>query len=301
MNTPREHTRTEAQKREARLGLLLFAPAFLVIFLLFALPVVYETGISFFRSRVYEEANPFVGFENYGWLFRSGDLYQALLNTLAWTMGSVIGQAIVGVLLAVLLMQDLPGRGLVRTLLLCTWIMPGVVVGIIWRWMFDPIVGILNALLSTVGLPEVDFLGQMSTALPSVIIANIWKGIPFWLLMVSARLQAVPAELYEAARVDGANTWQRFRHVTLPQIRGIVLLCATLSFIWTFNTFDLIFALTRGGPDIATTTIPLMIYDVGIRNGHFGEAAAASIIFLIVMAIAIAVFVRSSLMRQEDV
>jgi multiple sugar transport system permease protein len=119
--------------------------------------------------------------------------------------------------------------------------------------------------------------------------------------MVSARLQAVPAELYDAAAVDGAGWWGRFRHVTLPQIRGITLLCGVLSFIWTFNAFDMIYALTRGGPDIETTTIPMMIYDIGILNGHFGEAAASSILFLVLMSVAIAVFVRSSLMRQEDV
>lgn len=291
-----KHTRSEAI-----LGNLLFLPALAVIVLLFVLPVLYEVWISMFRSRLYEQTNPFVGLQNYIWLFKMGDFPRALLNTLIWTIGSVAGQAIVGVFLAVVLMQDLPGRNLIRTLLLCTWIMPGVVGGIIWRWMFDPIVGILNAGFSIAGLPEFDFLGQASTALGCCIVANIWKGVPFWLLMVSARLQAVPSELYDASAVDGAGWWHRFLHITIPQIRGILTVCALLSFIWTFNSFDLIYALTRGGPDIATTTVPMLIYEIGMRNGHYGEAAASSIILLLMMAFAIGFFMRKSLARQEEV
>lgn len=294
-------TRNPREARDARLGLLLFLPAMAVIALMFVLPVAYEAYISLYRSRVYEEQNPFVGLRNYQWLIRSGDLPHALAVTLIWTFGSLVGQSVIGILLAVLLAQDLPGRGLFRTLFLCTWIMPGVVSGIIWRWIFDPIVGVLNLLLATLGLPETDFLGHAQTALASCIVANIWKGVPFWLLMVSARLQAIPKPLYDAAAVDGASGWGRFRHVTLPQIRGITLLCGVLSFIWTFNSFDMIYALTRGGPDMETTTVPMLIYAVGIESGHFGEAAASSILFLVMMGAAIALFVRSSLMRREDV
>ncbi len=289
------------QAREARTGLLLSLPAAGVIGLLFVLPVAYELLISLYRSRVYEEDNPFVGLANYAWLFRGGDLTAATINTLVWTVGSVVGQGLVGILLAVVLMQPLPGRTLFRTLLLCTWIMPAVVVGVIWRWIFDPVSGVINGVLGWWGLPAADWLGSSATAMGCCILANVWRGIPFWLLMVSARLQAVPAELYDAAAVDGAGVWLRFRHVTLPQIRGIVVLCATLSFIWTFNSFDMIYALTRGGPDIATTTVPLLIYEAGLRNGHLGEAAAASILFLAAMAAVIGLFVRRSLGRQEEV
>jgi multiple sugar transport system permease protein len=292
--------RTRQEARDARIGLLLFMPAFLVIALMFFLPVVYELWISFYQSRLYESENPFVGLENYTWLWRSGDLPRSLANTLIWTVGSIIGQSVIGIYLAVLLMKDYPGRGAIRTLLLCTWIMPGVVVGLIWRWIFDPIVGILNLMLSTVGLPEYDWLGQFDTALLCCIIANVWKGVPFWLLMISARLQAIPADLYDAASVDGASPWLRFCHVTVPQIRNIAVLCGILSFIWTFNSFDIIYPLTRGGPDIATTTIPLLIYEIGVRNGHFGEAAATSILFVIAMGGAIALFVRSQLTRPEE-
>jgi len=294
-------TAATRNRSDAMLGNLLFLPALAVIVLLFVLPVAYELIISLYRSRLYEQADPFVGLQNYAWLFRTGDFPQALLNTIVWTVGSVIGQAALGIFLAVVLMQDLPGRNLFRTLLLCTWIMPGVVGGIIWRWMFDPIVGILNATLAGVGLPEFDWLGQVNTALACCIVANIWKGVPFWLLMVSARLQAVPAELYDAAAVDGAGWRHRFMHITIPQIRGIVTICALLSFIWTFNSFDLIYALTRGGPDIATTTVPMLIYEIGMRNGHYGEAAASSILLLLMMAAAIGLFMRRSLARQEEV
>ncbi len=300
MTTPEPIT-ANARRSDAMLGTFLFLPALAVIVLLFVLPVLYELVISLFRSRLYEPANPFVALQNYAWLFRSGDFPQALVNTLIWTVGSVIGQAVVGVFLAIVLMQDLPGRNVIRTLLLCTWIMPGVVGGIIWRWMFDPIVGILNAGLNTVGLPEFDWLGQVSTAMACCILANIWKGVPFWILMISARLQAVPNQLYDAAAVDGAGWWHRFIHITVPQIRGILTICTLLAFIWTFNSFDLIYALTRGGPDIATTTVPMLIYEVGMRNGHYGEAAASSIILLLMMTVFIGVFMRRSLTRQEDV
>ena len=278
----------------------MFSPALAVIVLLFVLPVAYELVISLYRSRLYEQSDPFVGLQNYRWLFTTGDLPRAFINTMIWTLGSLLGQAVIGIFLAVVLMQDLPGRNLIRTLLLCTWIMPAVVAGIIWRWMFDPIVGILNAGLDSFGLPEYDWLGRSSTALACCILANVWKGVPFWLLMVSARLQAIPSALYDAAAVDGAGWWDRFCHITVPQIRSIVTICALLAFIWTFNSFDMIYALTRGGPDIATTTIPMLIYEIGMRNGHYGEAAASSILLLAMMAVAIVVFMRRSLSRTEE-
>ncbi len=298
--TPVPHP-SELPRDESRLAAWLLLPAMVVILLLFVLPVAYELWVSVHRSRVYEDASPFVGAKNYTWLFRSGDLPQSILNTLVWTIGSVVGQAVFGILLAVILVQQLPGRNLFRTLFLIAWVMPGVVVGIIWRWMYNPIGGILNDALAHVGLPEVDFLGHASTALASCVVANVWKGIPFWLLMVSARLQAIPEDLYEAASIDGTTPWQRFLHVTFPQIRGVVMLCAVLSFIWTFNVFDLIYALTRGGPDIATTTVPILIYEIGIRNGHMGEASAASLILLAIMALSMLVLARFTLARQEDV
>ncbi len=287
-------------RRERWTGLALFSPALAVIVLLFVLPVAYELVISLYRSRLYEQSDPFVGLQNYRWLFTTGDLPRAFINTMIWTLGSLLGQAVIGIFLAVVLMQDLPGRNLIRTLLLCTWIMPAVVAGIIWRWMFDPIVGILNAGLDSFGLPEYDWLGRSSTALACCILANVWKGVPFWLLMVSARLQAIPSALYDAAAVDGAGWWDRFCHITVPQIRSIVTICALLAFIWTFNSFDMIYALTRGGPDIATTTIPMLIYEIGMRNGHYGEAAASSILLLAMMAVAIVVFMRRSLSRTEE-
>ena len=168
--------------------------------------------------------------------------------------------------------------------------MPGVVISAIWLAIYNPIGGLANAVLSWFGLPGRDWLGDPQTALPALILVNVWKGVPFWMLMLAAGLKAIPADLYEAASLDGASYLQQVRHVILPGLRNVLVLTALLAFIWTFNYFDLSYAMTQGGPGQATTTLSFDIYRTSFVYNRFDQGAALSVVSFVLMAVAIAVY-----------
>jgi len=176
--------------------------------------------------------------------------------------------------------------------------MPAFVAFLTWRVLYQPIGGGINLVLTNTGLyPDiVDWLGQRSTAMPAVIAASVWRGFPFWFISILAGLQNIPAELYEAARVDGANAWQRFRAVTWPGIRRVVIITALLSSIWTANSFESVWLLTQGGPSDATMVFPVLAY-FGMQTQRIGEAAAVSVAML--PALLILVFITTSLMQRD--
>ena len=192
----------------------------------------------------------------------------------------------IGLGLALLVNRRFRLRGLFRALLMLPWAMPAFVAFLAWRVLYQPIGGGFNLLLTASGLyPEIiDWLGQRSTAMPAVIAASVWRGFPFWFVSILAALQTIPGELYEAALVDGASAWQRFRAVTLPAIRPVVIITAVLSSIWTANSFENVWLLTQGGPSDATIVFPVLAY-FGMQTQRLGEAAAVSVAMLPVLAI----------------
>jgi ABC-type sugar transport system permease subunit len=177
--------------------------------------------------------------------------------------------------------------------------MPAFVAFLTWRVIYQPIGGGLNLILTATGIYPgiIDWLGQRPTAMPSVIAASVWRGFPFWFVSILAALQAIPAELYEAARVDGATAWQRFRHVTFPGIRTVVIVTALLSSIWTANSFENVWLLTQGGPSDATMVFPVLAY-FGMQTQRIGEAAAVSVAMLPVLMIL--VFAATAMMRRPE-
>lgn len=253
-------------------------------------PLLYNLWLSLHINRLSPTDGQFVGWRNYAQLFKFGDLGGTLRTTVVWTVASIVFQSLIGFVLALAL--DRPGRGItvVRTLLLTPWVMPGVVISAIWLAIFNPIGGLANALLSWFGVPGRDWLGDPQTALPALILVNIWKGVPFWMLMLAAGLKAIPADLYEAASLDGADYLQQVRHVILPGVRNVLVLTALLAFIWTFNYFDLSYAMTQGGPGQATTTLAFDIYRTSFVYNRFDQGAALSVISFVLMAVAIAVY-----------
>src|SRR5262245_19576124 len=192
----------------------------------------------------------FVGLANYARLVRDDVFWLNLWNSFVWVFGSVSLQFLGGFAAALLLHQSFRGRALVRTLTLLPWIIPGVVVALIWEFIYQPNYGLLNDILSRAGLmtERVAWLSSPALAMSAVILTNIWRGVPFFAIMLLAGLQAIPTELYEAARVDGASVFQRFLHVTLPLLRPIIVVATATRIVWTFNYADLIFVMTSGGP-----------------------------------------------------
>ncbi len=281
-----------------RFAYALVMPVMVLLGLLVAYPFGYAIWVAF-TDRVVGNDGQFVGLANFRYLAGSATFYAAIRNTLVLVLVSDVLKLGIGLGLALLVNQRLPGRGLIRSALMLPWAMPAFVAFLAWRVVYQPIGGGLNLLLTATGIwPEVvDWLGARPTAMPSVIAASVWRGFPFWFVSILAALQTIPGELYEAARVDGANAWQRFRAVTEPAIRPVVIVTALLSSIWTANSFENVWLLTQGGPSDATIVFPVLAY-FGMQTQRIGEAAAVSVAMLPVLAIL--VFAGTAMMQRDS-
>lgn len=296
-----------AQSRAWRLGgakltifaYALVAPLVLLILGLVGYPFIYAIYVSF-TDQVVGNVGQWIGLANFEYLFKSTTFNSAVWNTIVIVLISDVLKLLIGLGLALLVHQNLPARGIFRSFLMLPWAMPAFVAFLAWRVLYQPIGGGINLILTETGLYPyvVDWLGQRSTAMGSVIAASVWRGFPFWFVSILAALQSVPNELYEAARVDGANAWQRFWTVTAPGIKQVVIVTALLSSIWTANGFEHVWLLTRGGPSDATMVLPVLAY-FGMQTQRIGEAAAVSVSMLPVLVILV-IFATSLMLRDEE-
>jgi multiple sugar transport system permease protein len=297
--------------KEARLAWLLIAPTVLIVFGLVLFPAVFSIWISFRDvglGNLDDVFNaPFVGFNNYTAVFNDfafkynslGNM-GAALTSVVYSVSATILTVLVGLAAALLLNQPFRARGLSRAIFLFPYVAPIVSVAFVWRWMLDPKPsGVLNYVLLNVDLIDrpIPFLAQVGWALLLVIIFEAWRYFPFAMLMLLARLQAVDKTLYEAAQVDGANTWQKFWNITLPELRYIIGAIFLLRLIWTFNKFDDIFLLTGGG--FGTKVLPVLTYEFSFRLFDFGKGAATSMILLVILVLFLVLYVRF-VMRNVD-
>ena len=277
---------------------LFVAPSVLMLVVLLVLPL----GQAFLRS--FDSVDGW-GFGNYVRAVRDDRLARlAIRHTFYFAFFSVVGQYLIGFMVALLLNERLPGRGLIRVLFMVPWMFPAVVPGIVWRWMFDGLYGVLNEILYRVGyygpneIP-IAWLGQTSTALPAAIVANIWRGFPFMMVLLLAGLQAVNPDLYEAASVDGANAWQRFRAITLPAMRGISYVALLLAWIGSFMNFAIVQVMTAGGPANSSEVFATLIYKNAFLYADPNYAAALGILLLICLMIPGALYVRATLRNSR--
>ena len=297
------HRRARPRRLSSATQHLLFAyglvvPVVVLLLGLVAYPFFYAIYVSF-TNRVVGNDGHWVGLANFHYLLGSASFTSAIWNTIVLVGVSDAMKLAIGMSLALLVHQRIPGRGIFRSLLLLPWAVPAFVAFLIWRVLYQPIGGGINLLLTASGIyPEiVDWLGQRSTAMPAVIVASVWRGFPFWFISILAALQSIPVEQYEAAKVDGANAWQRFCAVTVPGVRQVVIVTALLSSIWTANSFENVWLLTQGGPSDATMVFPVLAY-FGMQTQRIGEAAAVSVAMLPVLAIL--VFVATGFMQRDD-
>lgn len=261
---------------------------FLALFL--AYPIIKVVNESFYQDILIRPdlGRTFIGLGNYVNLLGDPTVLRALRITVLWTLLSVTGKTVIGFLTAMLLQHPFKGRRLYMTLLMIPWVTPVVVAAIVWRWVLDGQFGQLNGLLTSLGIirEPISWLGQQGTAFVSTAVVDMWVGIPFMAMVLMAGLQAVPNELYEASRIDGASGWQAFRFVTLPVVRPILLVATLLSSVWTFNSFQVVWPLTRGGPAGATTTLVVRTFTTAFGSFDFGQAAAlATFVFVLLMVV----------------
>jgi multiple sugar transport system permease protein len=266
---------------------LFVAPALVFIVLIMLYPLGYNFYLTLHDVNVGNLVvgnAPFIGLENYREIIADPTFRHSVVVSALFTVASLFFQFIGGFALALFFNRSFPGSGFLRALLLLGWLLPIVVSANIWRWMLDGSFGPVNYLLRSVGLLQdpVFWLTEPSTALIGVIVANIWLGVPFNAILLLAGLQGISLSLYEAAKIDGANAWQRFLYITLPQMRPVALTVLLLGFIYTFKVFDLIFVMTGGGPVDVTTTLPIFTYELTFQFFRFGEGATAAAMLLLI-------------------
>ena len=265
--------------RDFALAYILLIPLILILFVLLAYPIASALWITL-QDKTIGMVGRFIGLENYRELLLDDPFFwQVVRNGFIFTIGSVVLKLLVGMIMALVLNQPLVLRGLWRGLLLMPWVAPTVVTALSWRWILD-LTGVLNLMLRDLGLMKtsIPWLAQYGTAMFSLVLVNTWRGFPFFGITLLAGLQAIPQELYEAADIDGASVWQRFRYVTMPSLRTVILVVTILSMIWTFNDFSVVWLLTGGGPGHATDVFATYTYKLGFITSRLGYGQTVSVI-----------------------
>ena len=281
--------------RQLMVGYSYLLPAALCMLATVVVPIGMAMKMSLYNDVLYKpQEYRFIGLGNYVRLAQDPVFWLTLWNSFVWVFGSVVLQFVAGFAAALLLHQAFRGRAVVRMLALLPWIIPGVVVGLIWEWLYQPNYGVINDLLIKAGWlhDRIAWLSSPDLAMAAVVFTNVWRGIPFFAIMLLAGLQAIPGELYEAAHVDGAGVLARFRHITLPLLRPIIVVATATRIIWTFNYADLIFVMTSGGPANATQITSTYTLLQAYSNLDFGYAAALSVVLLLVMLAFTAAYLR---------
>ncbi len=280
----------------------LVLPALIPILVLSVGPLLYGILLAFTDAQSGRTAaTRWTGGLNFRDLLHDTLFWESFRIGLVWAVGVTVPQFLLALGLALLLNQELRLRRLARALAIVPWAMPEVVVGIIWRLVYNPDAGVLNETLHDLGLGDGrDWLSGLGTALPAVIVVGVWAGMPQTTVALLAGLQNTPRELHEAAAVDGAGAWRRFRTVTWPALRPVALAVTALNLIWNFNSFALVYVLTNGGPGGKTRLPMLFAYEEAFRYGQFGYAAAMGCAMVAVIAVLLAVFLAGRLRGGED-
>ena len=286
--------------RDESLGYILLAPGFIILALLMAYPFVYAVFLSFTSKRIGGPAT-FVGWENYTKLASTDLFWKTIWNSIYYTQVALVFKFVGGLGVAVMLNRPFVGQRLAKALLLLPWIIPTVFSTLIWWWLFDPAFSVINEVLvvkwKLLSKP-IPFLTDGNTAMASLIMVNVWRGVPFFGISFLAAMQGVPDELLEAARVDGATPWRTFWSITFPLIVPVVGVVALISTIGTLGDFDLPFLLTRGGPNDATTMFAVTAYTLSLSSGLIGLGAAVSMTMFPLLAILVVVSLLQVRQRQ---
>jgi len=273
------------------LGMLFVLPAVVVLVLVFVYPLVYNADLSLseWRLAIGEEKH-YVGLSNYSYNFSDPLFHKVLKNTLVFTAVSVPLEIVIGLGLALLISRKIRGRSIFLAILILPMMVAPVIVGLTWRWLYAWDYGLINPLIGVFGVGSINWLADPSIAMFSVIIADVWAMVPFVFLFCYAGLRMVPRERYESAEIDGVSSWQKFRHVTLPSIKGILMIAVLIRAMDAFTKlFDVVYTLTGGGPAYATEVLPVYTYRVALQFFRLGRGASIALITLLVTIIMISI------------
>jgi multiple sugar transport system permease protein len=278
-----------------QLGYILVSPALFLLVLVIGFPVARTIQLSLWEYKLSQLwKTRFVGLQNYVELFKDPRFWNSGWNTIVYIVGTTVGIMLIGLAMALVMNRQFAGRGIVRSLILIPWAMPPIIVSRTWAWIFDGLYGIANYVLQSMGIIDqpIPWLNEIPDAMVAVQISAIWRGAPFAALLLLAGLQTIPSELYEAADIDGADVWQKFRRITLPSLRstiGVTLLFTTLN---AFKAFDIIYGMTKGGPLESTETMMLYSYMHLFTFLRFGYGSASVLIIVLFCLLFSVVYVR---------
>jgi len=288
-------------KADRAFGLKLVLPAMIILIVLLALPTVLTIVYSLYDVPASGASlGTFVGIENYQIIFASPVFWRSAQVTLSFSIGFVIFSTLIGLAMAMLLNQHFIGRGLARALLIIPWATPWLVIGILWKWFADGSVGGLNAVLLMLGVTQdyIPFLSDPNTALPITVLAAVWRQASFAGILLLAGLQTLPEELHEAAQLDGASWWQRFTNITLPWLRPVLITVTVFNVIYAFLQFDVVFAMTQGGPGDTTQVLSVLIYRQLFVNTNIGLGSALAVVLGVVALVGGLVIVKLFYRRE---
>ncbi len=284
---------------------LFVLPALLVVLCLLIYPLGSTLFYSFTNKTLIRPTYKFVGLDNYQHILSDPGFLQAFWVTIQWTVLSLFGQILVGFTGALCLnrVRGQVSRTVYRICMIIPWAFPSIAIALTWKWLLNGVYGFLPTLLMRLGITDgmAQFLSTANMALPTLVFVNIWFGAPLIMVNVYAALQTIPQDQYEAAQIDGANAWHAFRHITVPHIKVVVGLLVVLRTIWVFNSFDIIFMMTGGGPAGVTATMPIYIYELGWVRKLVGRASAGSILLLLfLIVLCCAYFILLARWERED-
>lgn len=280
---------SRAALSDRRFAYLLILPGLALFLTVILFPLLNSLRLAFFAQSLVRPGARFIGLENLATAL-ADDFVPLTMTTTAYTLGATLLPFGLGLGLALILNSKIPGRGALRGLFLLPWLVPGVIVSFLWMWIFNANYGVLNGVLLQLGVIErgVNWLGTPSTAMLGVIVAKTWHSFPWITVMLLAGLQAIPGDLYEAGLIDGANRWQLFRHVTLPQLRAIITVVLLMEVIWNFQHFETIYVLTGGGPARGTTTFAVAVYETAFHAFDLGYAGALGLLWMALLSVLVA-------------
>ena len=279
--------------RDSQLGLFLVLPPVLLVILVVILPILSGIHISFTSQRVVGSEYEMIGLKNYFDLFGDKIFLASLGRSALWVLANGFFQTLAALLIALLINQPFNGQNFVRTWIILPWAVPAAVTAILWRWMFDATSGIINTSMLDLGLigkPAL-FLANPDIAGISLTFVNSWRYVPFLTIIFLASLASVPEEEYEAAKVDGAGAWLQFKSITIPNLLPTLTVLGLVGTLWASNVFDIIWMMTRGGPGVSTTTMPVLMYDTAFYGYNISKASAGAIIFLLILILFALIFI----------
>ncbi|HEX9550588.1 MAG TPA: sugar ABC transporter permease [Candidatus Limnocylindrales bacterium] len=286
---------------DRQLAFMLVLPAAILLLVFAVYPFVVAAFDSLFKINLLTRDRSFLGIDNYVHVVTTPAIQQAFVRSVIWTAANVSIQLTIGVAIALLLNAKLRGQTLIRGLVLFPYMVPAVVVALVFRFLFNDLTGLVNVLLLQSGLIEkpISFLSSPATVLWTLIVVNSWKYVPFMVIVILARLQTVPAELYDAAAVDGAGRTLSFRHITLPWIMPVLLVASLLRTIWAAYDFDIPYLLAFGGPLSASTTLPIQIRTLAFGQAQIGLASALAVCVAILLVVAGYLYLRAYRRSEE--